>query len=130
MDMTTAAQPQGVSLLCLSCHDGATSDGPVPTNSGSASAGSIAGTRLSIGADGLANDHPISIAYNPALDPGLNAPAGGKVGSLPLYQAAGGRTAPDRVECTTCHDPHGGNFDNYLRMDNASSALCFTCHDK
>lgn len=130
MDMTGAAQPQGVSLLCLSCHDGATLDGPTSINTGSASAGGMTGAGLSIGKDGLANNHPISITYNPARDRGLHAPAAGKVGNLPLYQAPGREAALDQIECTTCHDPHGGKFDNYLRMDNARSALCLTCHEK
>lgn len=127
MDVTAADHPQGVSLLCLSCHDGGVANGP---NSEWASAGSVTDTRLAIGADGLANDHPISIAYSPGFNRGLHAPADGKVGDLPLYQASGGGMAPDQVECTTCHDPHGGNFKSYLRMDNARSALCLTCHDK
>lgn len=130
MDMATAAQPQGVSLLCLSCHDGVILDGTVEANSGSKSSGRMPGGNLLIGMDGLANDHPVSITYNPALDRGLNAPAAGKVGSLPLYRAAGGGIAFDQIECTTCHDPHNKTFNYYLRMDNTASALCLTCHNK
>jgi len=33
------------------------------------------------------------------------------------------------AECATCHDPHGRSGKRYLlRIDNANSALCFTCH--
>ena len=34
------------------------------------------------------------------------------------------------VECSTCHDPHGTNFDRMLRVDPTGSQLCLTCHDK
>lgn len=33
------------------------------------------------------------------------------------------------VECATCHDPHSNNT-TFLRIDNASSAVCLTCHNK
>lgn len=36
------------------------------------------------------------------------------------------------VECASCHREHGGGMsapgDLYLRVDNAGSALCITCH--
>lgn len=36
------------------------------------------------------------------------------------------------VECATCHEPHNGGFAGspFLRVSNAASALCTTCHNK
>ncbi len=48
---------------------------------------------------------------------------------LPLYarpQAAG---EVPFVECSSCHDPHASSA-LFLRVDNAGSRLCLTCHDK
>lgn len=130
MKMAATGQPQGISLLCLSCHNGATSQSVVLEYFGSNSSGVIAGNSLAIGHDGLANDHPISIVYSTALNTELNEVAAGKVGNLPLYRAPGGGPVADQVECVTCHDPHDATFDSYLRMDNTKSALCLTCHIK
>ncbi len=33
------------------------------------------------------------------------------------------------VECASCHDPHSGNG-TFLRISNAGSAVCFSCHIK
>ena len=33
------------------------------------------------------------------------------------------------VECASCHDPHSNN-DTFLRISNASSAVCLACHVK
>ncbi|MBF0628370.1 MAG: cytochrome c3 family protein [Magnetococcales bacterium] len=36
------------------------------------------------------------------------------------------------VECASCHDPHNSTAQpvSFLRMSNASSAVCLACHDK
>ncbi len=34
------------------------------------------------------------------------------------------------VECATCHNVHDNTSGTFLRMSNASSALCLTCHNK
>jgi hypothetical protein len=61
---------------------------------------------------------------------------------LPLY-TRGGSTAGPMVECGSCHDPHvstgqagptssGGRVagETFLRISNASSAVCTACHVK
>jgi len=130
IDMTVAASPQGVSLACLSCHDGtigldviinrpnadtsmAGSGNTMPLNAGQFFA--------NLGTD-LRNDHPISITYDNVADPAFNAPTGGKVDILPLYTG--------RVECGTCHNPHNTTNTPFLRKANSSSNLCKTCHIK
>ena len=47
---------------------------------------------------------------------------------LPLYNNAG-NTGPS-VECATCHDPHTSAQTTFLRISNAASAVCLTCHVK
>jgi predicted CXXCH cytochrome family protein len=131
IDMTVAASPQGVSLACLSCHDGTIgldviinrpnvdtsrvgSGNTMPVNAGQFFA--------NLGTE-LRNDHPISITYDNVVDPAFNAASGGKVGSqLPLYSG--------RVECGTCHNPHNTTNTPFLRVANSASNLCKTCHIK
>lgn len=130
IDMTVAASPQGVSLACLSCHDG-TIGLDVIINRPNADT-SLAGTGALMPANAgqffsnigtnLQNDHPVSITYDPTLDVAFNAVSLGKVGVLPLYSG--------RVECGTCHNPHNTTNNPFLRMSNSSSNLCKTCHVK
>lgn len=124
----TITQPDGVSLLCLSCHDGTVGEDQFkppwgwenpnvsrddwtlakftnPTSiSGSFSKGQGG---LTIGTD-LRNDHPISFVYDQnlaALDPEIFVPDGGlnyitspNGFQLPLYNG--------KIQCATCHSVH------------------------
>lgn len=86
----------------------------------------------------LRNDHPISFSYTDAQSQETN-------GGLKLIDNP--RTEglvfwgpnSDQLECVTCHDPHinynstqGGDpaLAKFLRRSNASSNLCFACHNK
>lgn len=84
----------------------------------------------------LRNDHPISFSYTDAQgqDSGL------KLISNPISEGLvfWGPNS-DQIECVTCHDPHinynsaqGGDpaLAKFLRRSNASSNLCFACHNK
>ena len=144
MDMNVAASPQGVSLACLSCHDGSIALDQIinrPTGSTVTPSGTTietCATQCHIGdnpPDGLnfegtfigtdlSNDHPISVTYDPSLDPNFNPASNGKVGNLPLYGPN-----QDRVECATCHNPHDNSIRPFLRTSNENSALCLTCHN-
>jgi predicted CXXCH cytochrome family protein len=123
----TMAQPTGQSLLCLGCHDGTVAldnFGSAPTTTTLISAYPD-GAQVNVGTT-LADDHPVSFAYADAITGGdteLNAAGDAGVAAL-LF---GGN-----VECASCHDVHNnGAGPNYLlRVDNAGSALCFTCHNK
>lgn len=144
LDMTIAGSPQGVSLACLSCHDGSIGLDQI-INIPSGSTVTPSGTTIETCAtqchtgnnppDGLnfqgtfldadlSNDHPISITYDPTKDPKFHAAASGKVGNLPLYGSG-----KDQVECASCHNPHDNSNRPFLRMANDNSALCLTCHD-
>ncbi|MCB1914173.1 MAG: cytochrome c3 family protein [Rhodocyclaceae bacterium] len=96
----------------------------------------------------LRNDHPVGLQF-PGDSPDFN---GGTVdfGKLRFFDSDGdGRPDPDEVrfydtgegfevECASCHDPHGvpsngpGSTFNptFLRIANAGSSLCLSCHIK
>lgn len=123
---TNAGGPQGVSLACLSCHDGATAFNALinAPSDGTAATGTIGGG-TAIGADELANDHPISMTYDAVADTGIRTTM---TSPLPLFGSGG-----DQVECATCHNPHDQNATgdgNFLRLTTANSALCTNCHIK
>lgn len=134
IDMTIGA-PSGVSLACLSCHDG-TIGIDVITNPPNSSTATPTGRTLAqiyptgvdafknLGTD-LRNDHPISVVYDPTRDPMFNALATVKSAGLKFYG-----TGVDEVQCATCHNPHNKTNVPFLRINNAGSALCLTCHIK
>lgn len=118
---TTIGQPDGVSKLCLSCHDGTVAVDSFGGATGShfISGGDMLGTNLS-------NDHPISFTYDTAL---VSADSGGlkdpTTTGLPLYAG--------KLECATCHDVHNNGTagaGDMLRFTNSGSALCLRCHNK
>jgi predicted CXXCH cytochrome family protein len=122
----TLGQPTGASKLCLSCHDG--------TIALDSFGGASGATYIAAAAEvtDLDTEHPISFAYNTTLannDGGLFDPAsdttslGGTIDNDLLFAG--------NLECASCHDAHdaAGNT-ALLRIDNAGSALCLTCHDK
>ena len=129
LDMTIETTPGEVSLLCLSCHDGSMAYDSLINNPGVKNSGVMSGSKA-VGADGLANDHPISIEYDPSKDPDFAPVTNGTVGGLPLFVKSGGKGPATQVECSTCHDVHDPGFGNYLRMPNTRSRLCLTCHVK
>ena len=123
----TVGDPSGVSLLCLSCHDGVTA-----LDSFGGTTGSIALTGTgNLGID-LRNDHPISFTYDTAL-----ATADGELADPSAVVSGLGGTISedmlfsDQMECASCHDVHGATgMSSLLLMDNAGSALCLKCHLK
>lgn len=121
-------------LGCLSCH--------APGKLSAATDFSI----FVIGTD-LTNDHPVGITYPATNGPGtdFNTPGGTK-GSATFFDlpATGAMDSSDvrlydaKVECASCHDPHGvptggaGSIfkPSFLRVTNTGSAVCLTCHAK
>lgn len=129
LDMTIEPTPGDVSLMCLSCHDGSMAYDSLINNPGIVN-GAVMTGRAAVGADGLANDHPISIEYDPSKDRDFAPVTNGHVGELPLFTKTGGMGEKTQVECSTCHDVHDPGPGNYLRKSNAGSRLCLTCHLK
>ena len=139
------SKPTGMSLLCLTCHDGVTAinsvlnyspTGPILMPANKDQIGDVTAPSYrnpNIGRD-LSNDHPVSFLYDAALVGADTTTRGGVVGlndpttisPLILYSS--------RLECSTCHDPHeDGSTTNqapFLRMTNAGSQMCMTCHIK
>ncbi|NOX85832.1 MAG: cytochrome c3 family protein [Chlorobi bacterium] len=124
----TVGQPDGISKLCLSCHDGTVA----LDNFGGKTNGTtfISGDEL-LGTD-LSDDHPISFVYDATLastDGGLydptttNSGLGGTIDADMLFGT--------KLECASCHDVHNGSgVAKLLVKSNAASALCLTCHNK
>ena len=113
------------SLTCLSCHDGVSDMGNTVVGSkGYATAKVMTGYAV-VGTD-LTNDHPVGIAFN-AADPTLVA----TVPAVPTSTSVGLENG--RVECGSCHDPHGtwdaatGGL-SFLRQ--SSATICAACHNK
>lgn len=138
IEMTAKAAPEGVSMACLSCHDGATAYNALAsgTLTGGAAGPMGATNAKAVGATGgagngkLGDDHPISINYDPTADTAFKAAVSGKVGALPLFRAVGAGGAGTQVECATCHSVHDETNVPFLRVANTGSALCTTCHSK
>ena len=146
MSNPSPSTPSGVSLACLSCHDGAGTIGdgthhimtinkPDYMNDANCErchpgsrpdqSGMYSDILLnSIGTD-LRNDHPISIPYpTPAQDPDFFIPPNAQTGWSDVKLFNG------KVECGSCHDPHDPTYTPFLRKSNAGSGLCTTCHNK
>ena len=147
----TIGQPTGITLLCLSCHDGVSTlntlinygrFNPITMDNNfdqiedvwNTSFPGYPGANVGEGAaKNLANDHPVSFVFDATLI--SNDAAGGPAKlQLPIS------TDPiklfnSRLECATCHDPHeegslaAGTFP-FLRKSNQASGMCLTCHIK
>ena len=124
------SDPTASSRLCLSCHDGTVAVDSFGGRNGS----EFTVGPFVIGTD-LSDDHPVSFIYDALLattDGGLHSPdttpsgLGGTIQDDLLFN--------DSLECSSCHDVHNaGNSaigEGLLRVSNAGSALCLTCHDK
>ena len=115
-------QPEGSSKMCLSCHDGVTA---IDSYGGATGGINLGGRPSAIGEDGdLTDDHPIGIIY-PVGDPGYNDPAGFQGVQLVTIN-----NIANRVECTSCHDPHSAALPMFLRRTLDESLLCLECHNK
>lgn len=126
----TMGQPNGTSLLCLSCHDGTIAPGKVASRSaaigmlGVKADGTLLDTSSgNLGLD-LSNDHPISFSYSassvlPEAEL-FSVPQNSKV----KLDKSG------QMQCSSCHDAHDNTIPKFLVMSNTASALCTTCHNK
>lgn len=142
----SGAAPSPVSLLCLSCHDGAGVGSAVTVSDthniinapgdkhfysakctschNFAQTPSQKRTIINIGPN-LTNDHPISMPYpTNAQDPDFNTPTDPQKGweSIKLYDS--------KVECASCHNVHDPGVTPFLRTVNTGSKLCLKCHAK
>lgn len=125
----TPGQPEGISLLCLSCHDGTIAldaFGENTTGSDYMTGNALLGTNLS-------NDHPISIDWQHQTNDG-----GGSLWCVNCHNMHATPTYISelvffngKVECPTCHDVHNtAGIDKLLRITSLNSEICLSCHNK
>jgi predicted CXXCH cytochrome family protein len=125
----TPVQPQDVSKLCLSCHDGTialgdtVNDGSIAFAQGNGYTLPPSATSNLAGDQTFANDHPFGFVPRPSGET-VNPPA-----FDPVRLDLGGK-----LQCTACHDPHKEDIDTttrkFLVKSNQASNLCLTCHQK
>ena len=149
IDMDVKGTPTGVSLACLSCHDGQIGldvilNMPGTTGDTVTSRTTTIGTNTMVaGADAdydplltqdLSDDHPVSVTYDNTSsgDLAFNSIASAELLGLRFFDDVS-VGVNNVVQCATCHNPHmsptSGN-EKFLRIANAGSALCKTCHIK
>lgn len=137
----------GVSLLCLSCHDGSPLGGsmllfkpPLTGESydvlGSDGESGIAPTRNTRKGPDLSNHHPVN--FNVTISGEENRlgdilnqngftvmkTAGASVG-MPLFKTPRGENT---LECASCHKVHDPANPSFLRASMAGNELCLACH--
>ncbi len=120
-------QPDGSSILCLSCHDGTTALGNVLSRMtdiafmGGVTVIPPGYTNMSTD---LADDHPISFDYTSGL-----AAADGQLKD-PTALVPPVILENGRMQCISCHDPHRNLTTSFLVITTRSSELCFSCHNR
>ena len=116
--------------LCLSCHDGVTALGALYNIAPNTleMTGTL-GTSAVIGTD-LSNDHPVLYDVKPGAGPPTQPGTDAEIQLPPEGDAVKVYGATNRVECTSCHEPHDNTFGKFLVKSNADAALCTTCHQK
>lgn len=130
-------QPTGSSRLCLSCHDGVTAIGAVFTTPGSMTPINITMTTSTIGYETYSSHHPVSFRYNQAVRNLLKgAPYNKELQDLPptSYDVNVKLDKQERMQCTTCHDPHQDKSDvpgitHPFWVTTTYEKVCESCHN-
>lgn len=125
--VSAPGQPNGSSLVCLSCHDGTIALGDVLSGGPITMANGVTVMptgRSLIGTD-LSDDHPISFQYTSAL-----AATRGELADPASLTGVVKLDSTGQLQCSTCHDPHNDTNGKFLVLDNRGSTLCETCHQK
>jgi predicted CXXCH cytochrome family protein len=119
-------QPDGNSILCLSCHDGTVALGnvlsrPATINFSGGAFMPAGGSNLS---KDLRNDHPVSFTYDAAL-----AAADGQI-KPPASITPPVTLQSGKMQCTSCHDPHKNIYPDFMVANSLNSILCNSCHQR
>lgn len=130
----TAGEPNGISKLCLGCHDGSTAiDNYGGGTGGTVNIGDFGGGDFTVGASGnLSTTHPISITYNDTEDLELNV-VGTTFGTDTIADVLEDVGGDPTIQCSSCHEVHRNiptGVTSLLRVSNEGSALCLICHLK
>jgi len=136
----TIGTPTGITLACLSCHDGVTAINAYNgTTNGTPT--KIASTSIGYVGTDLRGSHPVSFNYvTSASANNLIRPAtavadatvpGFGSGTIAQKMLIGGT----QLECSSCHDIHrqkGDSMNNtaYTVANSANGQLCLICHIK
>jgi predicted CXXCH cytochrome family protein len=123
----SVGQPDGTSILCLSCHDGTIALGSIVNPSTTISFGSVTtmpAGKTNLGTN-LSDDHPISFVYNSAL-----AIADGQLKDTSAIVRPVSLDKNGKMQCTSCHDAHDNSYSKFLVATTQGSALCFSCHNR
>ena len=143
VDGTVAGQPDGVSKLCLSCHDGTVGIDEWAGKNVGAGTGFIGDFNADYQVPGnittpndLSRTHPLSVpyVYDAADLDGLHDPTSpmGTSGTINDVLELG------KVQCSSCHDVHDNEAvagTHLLRVaqkasQGTASGLCVSCHNK
>jgi ribosomal protein L37AE/L43A len=128
----------GASRLCLSCHDGTVALGEVLRGGAIAmrpGAERIRGRGEGLTGGDLSGSHPVSFRITETLIARNNQR--GDLPLRPLAQIKADRDVRldsyDKVQCTTCHDPHSSKNDRssgvpFYRKPRWEE-VCLTCHE-
>lgn len=142
VDGTTTGQPDGISKLCLGCHDGTVAIDEWDGRNGVGVPGTtfLTGGYVVPGAGNggsLARTHPLSVvySYDAADADGLNDPNTTVMGTSGFVASV---LETGRVQCSTCHDVHDNEAvagTHLLRVaqkatQGQASGLCLACHNK
>jgi hypothetical protein len=118
-----------VSLMCLSCHDGAMAETP-PTSREWFKGVSTIGVPASDFDETMEfGHHPYSVSYPVAGDLFLLPLGSNAACRLPLFSDVPGG-ANTQVECATCHDIHTHGSGASLRVPMENFELCLCCHPR
>jgi predicted CXXCH cytochrome family protein len=132
-----AMSPGGVSMLCLSCHDGSqavNAYGTVDALSQSRGTSKVIGSNL-IGKDAyLGNHHPIGFDYDQvqAIDTEIRSADTAILGGAGFVRDHLYGPGNTMLECASCHSVHnkGNTGETLLWRSDQNSRLCLTCHNK
>lgn len=142
---STTATINSETKACLSCHDGTSAlnalANPGPGGTPTMTANVVGAAYDVIATTTLDTNHPVSMPYPiTGSDPEYRNPvtAGCTNSSGVCTGAAPGSTniqlygtAPYRIECGSCHEPHGRYVNAFfLRETTATSTICKACHIK
>lgn len=133
------AELAGVSLLCMSCHDGVVGMNAYSQVTGSTlGAGNNATVRAITTSAGFAGDmnnhHPMGFNYNAvqALDNEIASSSTAMVRNTTVTISS--LLDGNNMECVTCHDVHNtannAGAERFLWTSNNRSNFCLTCHLK
>ena len=137
----------GISLLCLSCHDGVTAMSAYSSNNPAGGTGSVLpfGTPsnptdvitgvAALGTD-LSNHHPIGMSWDEVTASDDEIAQKSDTFNNTSITIGSVLTGGDTMECAACHDVHNtnvtgrNNAERFLWTSNNNSQFCLSCHLK